>query len=64
MKYQADSQQQIVMEQYGKSGMEMSMYSCHTTLYVFGALVIIGLLIQIILQSKMLKALRKANKKR
>lgn len=55
-------QKQVVTEQ--KAGMEMPMQSCHTTMYVFGFLVMIGLVTQIFLQSKIIKELRKANKKR
>ena len=60
MDNQSDNKQmQMMMEHNGKGGMEMSMSGCHTTMYAFGILVILGLAIEVILQAKMLKALRK-----
>ena len=63
MQPQTDNQMVAMMEQNGSMNMEMTMHSCHTTIYVFGILVILGLVAQVVLQSKMLKQLRKANRK-
>ena len=64
MQNQDGSQQtQMMMEQGGKSGMGMSMTGCHTTMYVFGLIVIVALLIQVVLQAKMLTELRRTSKK-
>ena len=65
MKCQSGCQQkQAIMEQNGKMGDEMPMASCHATMHIFGLLVIVGFIMVIVLQFKMLKELRKSNKKR
>ena len=61
MQNQAESQ--MMMGQGGKGDMAMPMQSCRTTMFVFGILVIVALVIQIVLQAKMLKELRRTSKK-
>lgn len=60
MAHEAGTQNtQMMMEHNGMKDMYMSMTGCHTTMYVFGFLVIIALVTQVILQAKMLKELRR-----
>ena len=62
MAHQPDHQDsQMMMEQ--KGDMMMQMQGCHTTMHVFGFLVLLGILVQIVLQSKMLKELRRTSRK-
>ncbi|MBI5273743.1 MAG: hypothetical protein HY860_01665 [Chlamydiales bacterium] len=53
------NQQQAQMTMMKNKDMGMNMDSCHTTMYVFGILVLASLAAQVILQFKILKKLRK-----
>jgi hypothetical protein len=53
----------MLVEHCPKDGMQHSQYGCHTTLYAFGGLVVLFLFVQIVLQVKTIKLLRKAVKR-